>query len=406
LPATVLLFSPDPTAREDVRAALSAAGYLVTATGEGAEARARTAEHDILVVDVSTMEGGTADFCRVIRADPDLRALPVLAVAETDDIDTRIGLIEAGADEVIARPFDPRELEGRMLALELRGNRGAAGTPQTAAPEAGEAVGRVIAFFGPKGGTGTTTIAVNVALALASRRPEAVAIVDLATQFGQVATHLNVAAKRSLSDLAADGPALDDAEQLRSYATVIEPGLHVYPAPSSPALAELITADVVQRMLRTARTAYDAVILDAGSHLDEASLGALEAADVVVITVRPEMAALRAAAALTDYLREAGALGPGTIYVVNHVAAHEMVRLRQMETALGARVAAEIPPDPPAFLQAVNVGVPVIIAAPRSVAAMRLDRLAVMVYGEPLGADRPRPRAARGGLFAGLRRRG
>jgi Flp pilus assembly CpaE family ATPase len=94
----------------------------------------------------------------------------------------------------------------------------------------------------------------------------------------------------------------------------------------------------------------------------------------VVITVRPEMAALRAAAALTDYLREAGALGPGTIYVVNHVAAREMVRLRQMETALGARVAAEIPPDPPAFLQAVNVGVPVLIAAPRSVAAMRLDR--------------------------------
>ena len=404
MPATVLLFSPDPIAREDVGAALVGAGYRVTATGDAAETRARAAEHDILVVDVNTMERGTADFCRVIRADPELRTLPLLAVAETDDIDTRIGLIEAGADEVIARPFDPRELEGRMLALELRGNRGAAGTPQTTTPEAGESIGRVIAFFGPKGGTGTTTIAVNVAVALAARRPGAVAIVDLNTQFGQVATHLNITAKRSLSDLAADGPALDEADPMRTYATVVEPGLHVYPAPPSPALAELVTPDVVQRMLRTARVAFDAVVIDAGSHLDEATLGALEAADVVVITVRPEIASLRAAAALTDYLREAGALGPGTVYVANHVAMHEMVRLRQMETVLGARVAAEIPPDPPIFLQAVNVGVPVIIAAPRSVAALRLDRLAVMLYGQPLAAERPEPRGTRRGLFAGLRR--
>jgi len=404
LPATVLLFSPDPTAREEVRTALAAAGYSVTATADGAEARARAVEHDILVADVTTMEGGTADFCRVIRADPALASLPVLAVADTDDVETRVGLIEAGADEIIARPFEARELEGRMLALELRANRASGVATPTATAASRPTLGRVIAVFGPKGGTGTTTIAVNLAMSLAQRRPDGVAIVDLDTQFGQVATHLNVSGKRSLSDLAADEPALDEAESLRAYATVVEPGLHVYPAPQSPALAELITPEVVERLLRTARGTFDAVVIDAGSHLDETTLGALEAADVTIITVRPEMAALRAAAALSDYLREIGALGPGTIYVANHVATREMVKLRQMETVLGARVAAEIPPDPANFLQAVNVGVPVAVAAPRSVAAQRLDRLAAMVLGDAGSVERPQPPAQRRGLLAGLRR--
>lgn len=405
MPATVLLFSPDPAAREEVGDALAAAGYGVSATGDGAEARARAGEHDILVVDVSTMEGGTADFCRVIRAEPELRSLPILAVAESDDIETRIGLIEAGADEVIARPFDPRELEGRMLALQLRGGRAAApaGPAEAAAPEDRGGTARVVTVFGPRGGTGTTTIAVNLAVALAQRRPGSVAIVDLDTQFGQVVTHLNVSARRSLSDLAADGPALDEPEPLRAYATMVEPGLAVYPAPSSPALAELITPDVVGRLLRTARTIFDAVVVDAGSHLDEMTLGALEQADVTIITVRPEIASLRAAAALSDYLREIGALGPGTIYVVNHVALREMVKLRQMETVLGARVAAEIPPDPPIFMRAINVGVPVVVAAPRSVAAQRLDRLAAMVLGDEGTVGRPQAPRARGGLLAGLR---
>jgi len=116
-------------------------------------------------------------------------------------------------------------------------------------------------------------------------------------------------------------------------------------------------------------------------HLDRA-LEVLETADVVIVPIRPEMAALRAVVALTNYLRDINALGPGTTFVVNHLAPREMVKLRDIESLLGARVAVEIPPDPYIFLKAVNEGIPVVRAAPKSVAAQRLARLAAMTLGE------------------------
>jgi len=219
-----------------------------------------------------------------------------------------------------------------------------------------------------------------------------------------VATHLDVTTKRTIADLAADEPSLEDHDTVRSYATAVEPGLHVYAAPASPALAELVTPQVVDRVLKTARAMYEVVVIDAGSHLNEVSLNLLDAADTVIVPVRPEMAALKATLSLTTYLREIGALRPGTLYVANHMFSREMVKLRDIESVLGARVAVEIPNDPYDFLKAVNEGVPVVRAAPKSVAAQRLARLAVLALGTSRIVERPpQEKKARRRLLPGLR---
>jgi pilus assembly protein CpaE len=401
--STVLLFSPESAAREEVRAVLAGVGYPVTVVSDRAEALKVAANHQVLVVDLPASRDGAAEFCRAVRRNGGLALVPILAIAQADDVEERIELIEAGVDEVIARPFDPRELEARMVALELRLGQTGDAAPEPVAAEEPRVERRLIACFGPKGGTGTTTIAVNVALALANHRPEAVALIDLDTQFGQAVTYLDVSTKRTIGELAADDPALDDAELMRSYATRVEPGLHVYAAPASPALAELITPDVVARLLKTARATYEVVVIDAGSHLDEATLNVLDSADAVIVAIRPEMAALRAVLSLNAYLREIGALHQGTLYVANHLFAKEMVKLRDMEEVLGARISVEIPHDPYAFVKAVNEGVPIVRAAPRSVAAQRLGQLAALALGESRLAERPAPQRGRRRLLPGLR---
>jgi len=401
--STVLLFSPDPAARAEVEAILGRAGYRVSAVEDGAEALVRAAEHQVLVVDLPAHGGAAAEFCRAVRRDANLGVLPILAIAQADDIEERIGLIEAGADDVIARPFDPRELDARMVALELRiGQAGGDSTEPTAVVRR-PVERRLIVCFGPKGGTGTTTIAVNVALAIANQHPDEVAVIDLDLQFGQVVTYLDVSTKRTLAELAADEQALEDQETVRSYASTVPPGLQVYAAPASPALAELVTPAIVGRLLKTARAMYEVVIIDAGSHLDESILQVLEAADAVIVTVRPEIAALRAVLALGTYLHESGAMPKNTIYVANHLFSKEMVKLRDIEGVLGARVAVEIPNDPVAFLRAVNEGVPVVRAAPKSVAAQRLARLAAMALGDTRPIERTVPAKARRRLLPGLR---
>ncbi len=400
--STVLLFSPDPAAREEVEAVLRTAGFPVTAVTDRAEALQRAGEHQVVVVDVPAQPGAAADFSRTIRRDAALGGLPILAIAQADDVEERIELIEAGADDVIARPFDPRELDARMAALELRLAQPEETSAEPAVVVERPVERRLVVAFGPKGGTGTTTIAVNIALALANHRPEQVAIIDLDMQFGQVVTYLDVTPKRTLADMAADEAALDDPETVRSYATVVSPGLAVYAAPASPALAELVTPAVIQRMLKTARAMYQVIVVDAGSHLDEGVLQVLEAANAVILAVRPEVAALRAVLALTSYLQEVRALPTDTIYVANHLSSREMVKLQDIEGVLGARIAVEIPNDPDAFLRAVNEGVPVIRAAPKSVAAQRLARLAAMALGDTHAVEKPAPEKPRRRLL-GLR---
>ena len=93
----------------------------------------------------------------------------MLAVAQSDDVEERIGFLEAGADDVIAQAVRPRELEARVEALLLRFQRSAA--RRTGGGAIGDARGtRIVAVFSPKGGVGTTTIATNIALARRRKR--------------------------------------------------------------------------------------------------------------------------------------------------------------------------------------------------------------------------------------------
>jgi len=131
---------------------------------------------------------------------------------------------------------------------------------------------------------------------------------------------------------------------------------------------------------------------------------ALDSADTVVIPVHPEIPALKAVHSLLDFLTEAGTLGSKTVFVLNNAFAGDILKPRDIERALGTKIAFELPYDPLLYLKAVNEGVPVVLAAEQSPAATRLAKLAGAVFGED-GFAPPPPAPERKGLFAGLRRR-
>jgi pilus assembly protein CpaE len=262
---------------------------------------------------------------------------------------------------------------------------------------------RTIAVFSPKGGVGTTTIATNVAMALALEKPDSVVVADLDLQFGSVATHLNVDARQTIADVARDESALREPEFLRTFATRHDTGLHVLAAPGSPEGADLLSGEQVEQLISTAMGTYDIVVVDAGSHLDERVLAALARVDAVILPFFPEMAALRAVHALVDYLNESGSVIEKTTLVLNNTFAKQILKRRDIEAALGATVSAELPYDPFLYLKAVNEGVPVVAGAPRSIAATQLTKLASMAMGRnglppPELVEAPRRRGI-GGLL-------
>jgi pilus assembly protein CpaE len=380
--STILLLESDPVEGAGIEVILTGAGYTVTRAANADDAMAKAADHQLVIVDVVSGIRTGIDICAEIRATPALSAVPVMCISASDDVEERIRFLEVGADDVMARPFDARELEARVEALLLRFQRSKdlSGTISTDGVVMTRAR-RSVAVFSPKGGVGTTTIATNVAVAAASTRPNQVVLVDLALQFGGVATHLNLHPRQTLADIVRDEAAMREAELIRSYATQHSSGLHVLAAPAQPEAAETVTQAHVDRILGTLLDAYEQVVVDAGSTLDERVLAVFERADTVILPVYPEIAALNAMHALLEYLTETGALGSKALFVLNNAFAREILKPRDVESALGSKVALELPYDPFIYLKAINEGVPVVIGASRSIAAERFGKLRTSAFG-------------------------
>jgi pilus assembly protein CpaE len=406
LPAsTILLIEADTASGELISGVLSKVGYTVTTIADADEAFARVIENQLAIVDVVSGSKSAFDICREIRGTPALARIPVLCVGQTDDVEDRIKFLEAGADDVMAKPFDARELEARVEALLLRFQRSKDISVVSSDGITMNRQQRTVAVHSPRGGVGTTTIATNLAMVMARQKPDRVVLVDLHLQFGQGATHLNLEVKQSIADVARDEAAMREPELLRTYATRHDSGLHVLAAPISPELAELVTSQHVDRILTTLLETYDYVVIDAGSWLDERTMTVFEHAETVIFPVCPEIGALKALHGLLDYLNEAGTVAAKSTFVLNNQFAREILRLRDVESALGTQVATELPYDPFLYLKAVNEGVPIVLGAPRSIPAERFEKLAAAAFGNERLAVPEATAPKRTSRFGGLIRR-
>ena len=365
--STIIVLESAATGAASLEPILSSAGYTVTRTTDPDEAFAKVAEHQLAVIDVGAggSKGGKTGFelCREIRSTPSMTAIRSCAWRRRTT--SRSASTRGGADDVVGRPFDQREVEARVEALLLRFQRSKDLAPVVSSDGLTLArPRRTVAVYSPKGGVGTTTIATNLAVVAAQRKADRVILVDLSLQFGGVATHLNLEPKLTIADVVRDEAALREPELLRTYATRHDSGLHILAAPPSPESSELITPDHISHILGTLLEGYDAVVVDLGSVLDERALRVFETAETIVLPVNPEISALKAVHGLLDYLNEAASIGAKSTFVLNNMFARDILKPRDIEAALGSRISSDLPYDPFLYLKAVNEGVPIVLGAP------------------------------------------
>ncbi len=398
----ILLLEADPAVAERVGSTLTGAGYEVTTSADPTAAVGLAAGRSLVIVGSLEQPDAAEMVCRHLRATSDVARIPILCFIEGNDVEDRVRLLEAGADDVLTRSFDARELDARVQALLIRYERSTGFVPHVAQPRAVRPH-QVTVCSSAKGGVGTTLIAVNVAVILAERLPGQVALVDLATPIGQVATHLNILPRVTVTDLARDEQTLADPAALHATADKADERLDVFCLPVHPGDADRLTIEQTRAFVTAAREAYPHVIIDAGSNVTSRTLALLSDADRIVLPTSAEIASLRAVTALMLMLAE-HEIAQRSLLVVNHLYAREMVRPSDIEEALGVRIAVELPYDALVYIKSVNEGIPLVRSAPRTAAAEELGRLASLVAGEEI----PEPDAPqkRGGLFAGLRRRG
>jgi pilus assembly protein CpaE len=347
------------------------------------------ADQDVIVLDLVTPPKTIVELAREIRAVPGLAEVPILAITASDDVEERIRLLEAGADDVMIRPVDDRELDARVEALDLRNRRSkelrGSSTIVATTRRPGK---RLIAVYSPKGGVGTTTVSVNLALAIAARNPDQTALVDLTPMGGQVATHLDLQPKLTIADLIRDSAGMISPEILRTtYLGRHETGLLVLAGSPAPSTQALMPGPEATRILEAVLAAVSTVVVDLGSALDDRVMAALDAADDVIVVVTPDFPALKSVHGMLEYLGEAGGERADPTIVVNETYALQTLTPGDIETALGRRVAIRIPYDPLLYLRAVNAGTPVFASAPTSQPSRRFDQLAAVVLGEDAPAS-------------------
>lgn len=363
--APVVLGVPDADRARQLAAKLDETGEFAVA-GEAAtsaellELLTRT-EALAVVVDEGIGPVTALDLVREIGA-----AFPqvaVVLVARDPSPDAYAAAMQAGARGLL--PLDPtlEEIEGRLgpavaWARTVRRHL-AVGTGD----ELPLGHGTMVVVAGAKGGTGTTTVAVHTALLAASSAGKRVCLVDMDLQSGDVVHLLEIAHRRSVVDLVevADDltpSLLQDALFLHSS------GLHVLLAPAEGERGEDVTTRAARRILSALKTRFDVVVVDAGTVMTAAGTAAVEMADKVLLTVTPDVLALRAAKRQIRLWDRLQALKSDDVVVVlNQTSRSSDVQPDVAKRVIKAPMAATaLPADYKALQPAINTGDPALLA--------------------------------------------
>jgi pilus assembly protein CpaE len=232
------------------------------------------------------------------------------------------------------------------------------GVGQVAGPGmVGLSQGKIITIYSPKGGTGCTTIAVNLALALHNEDTRVV-LVDGNLQFGDVAVFVNEQGKNTILDIA---PRVDelDPDIVQSIMIKHEPsGLHILAAPPRPELAEKVSAAQFSKVLEYLKQLYAYVVVDTVPILTDITLAAVDASDVIVLVTTQDIPAIKNARLFLDVSATMGVERERIVFTMNRFDKRIAITPERISENLKQEVKAIIPLDERVVIPAVNRGIP------------------------------------------------
>ncbi|RFU41925.1 septum formation initiator [Actinomadura logoneensis] len=222
--------------------------------------------------------------------------LAVILIVDEASTETFSAAMAAGARGVIQRDPTLSELQNRVTQAGewSRTMRRHFSSPQ---PMVSGQQGTLVTLCGAKGGVGTTTVAIHLAIAVASSG-RSVCLIDMDLQNGDIPGYLDIQHRHTISDLAAAGDL--DAGVVSEALYVHKSGPHLLLAPGNGEDAEEVSARTIRQILTLVRSRYEVVIVDGGTHVSDANAMAVELADELVVVATPDVPALRSARRLTD----------------------------------------------------------------------------------------------------------
>ena len=355
----------------------------VARTGKEAIQLSQELNPDVVLMDINMPDMDGISATEAIRAKLPVVQVIILSVQGDQNYMRRAML--AGARDFLTKPPMGDELISaiRRAGAMAQSERSKSVQVQVA-PVAGNVgsligyggpKGKIVTIYSPKGGTGCTTLAVNLAITL-NNEDTRVALVDGNLQFGDVAVFLNEQGKNTIVDLAPRAEELDPEiveDVMLKHSTS---GLHILAAPSRPEYAERVTSNQFSKVLEYLRQMYAYVIVDTAAFLTDATLSAIDISDLIVLVTTQDIPAIKNCRLFLDLLQTLGIERDRILFVMNRYDKRINITPDRVSENLKQEVASVVPLDEATVTKAVNRGVPFVLESKNQPASRGVFSLA------------------------------
>jgi pilus assembly protein CpaE len=326
---------------------------------------------DVVLVDIR--HDATAGMASIERVRGGFAHAAVFAIAAATEPELILQAMRAGANEFFTWPPAQETFFGALRRTAARREAAQGARPASA----------TLAFFGAKGGAGTTTVAVNCAVDLARLTKRATVIVDLKRGLGEVALFLGIRPRFTLLDAIDNLHRLDRAF-LRELVTKHKSGVDLIAGSENFDRPGSSDAGALEELFPVLARNYEYIVVDAGSDMNLCSQAGLYAADTLYLVANPDIACVRNAQRLIDRVRQLGACGERVRLLLNRTAEPLPIPREQIETALGHPIHHTFDSDYAVVSSALNSGVPLALSGDSEI-ARQFDSFARSIF-EPNAA--------------------
>lgn len=355
--------------------------------GRDALTQLETVRPDLILLDVMMPEMDGYETCQKIRANPATSTIPILMLTALASIEQKVKGFESGADDYLAKPYETEELLARVNALIKRSEALPLLISPPAAPNTPVEMARTIAVFSLRGGSGISTISVNLAGGLAALWGQPVALVDMVTVAGQTALFLNQSLHHTWADLCQLNEI--DSEAVHTALLPHESNVFTLASPRKPEQSEMVTPEKVATVLDILRSQFPYVVLDMPHDLSERTLQALDRADVILLVAQPEIASMRASSMALEIFEALEYQNKKIHLIVNWTFPRMGLALVDIEKFVNRKVDLVISCAEDEFIQALNYGRPPVLEGKDSSLAAIFEDMALVLSKEEHRKVRP-----------------
>ncbi|MEG6585245.1 response regulator [Dendrosporobacter sp. 1207_IL3150] len=357
------------------------------ATAEEAITLAKQVNPDIILMDINMpgMDGITAT--EIISGEVPNSSIIIMSVQGEPEYFRRA--MVAGAKNYLVKPFTGDELLNAVKQVNnLEQKRKNVSRTQLQAKE----LGKVITVFSTKGGVGKTTIATNLAVALAEKTGAKVGLIDGDLQFGDVALFLNLLPQATIADLVKDIEHLDEA-LMEGYLTPYNENLQVLPAPFRPEQADTINGSNLSEILKVMRQMFDYIIVDTAPAFNDTMLTVLDAADQILVVSSMDLPTIKNIKLCLEIMESLNYSDNKVKVILNRANSEGGMEPHEVEESLHCTFAATLPSEGKTVVPSVNKGIPFVISHPNTPIGQGIFELARSIAAGGWKQEKPAPKS-------------